>query len=37
LLVSADERERIADAGRALYEAEYTWEAGWEKLSNLNI
>jgi len=37
LLESADERERIAGAGRALYEAEYTWEAGWEKLSKLNI
>jgi glycosyltransferase involved in cell wall biosynthesis len=37
LLGSVEERERIAKAGRRLYEAEYTWEAGWEKLTDIKM
>lgn len=37
LLGSVEERERMAKAGRRLYEAEYTWEAGWEKLTQIEI
>jgi glycosyltransferase involved in cell wall biosynthesis len=37
LLDSTEERERIAMSGRRLYEAEYTWEAGWEKLGHAEI
>jgi len=33
LLDRPEERERVGTAGRRLYEAEYTWEAGWEKLT----
>ena len=37
LLSSVEERERIARAGRRLYEEEYTWEAGWNKLAQIEI
>jgi len=37
LLGSVEERERIEKAGRRLYEAEYTWEAGWEKLAQIKL
>jgi polysaccharide biosynthesis protein PslH len=37
LLGSDEERERTAKAGRRLYETAYTWEAGWEKLTRIEI
>lgn len=37
LLGSVEERERMARAGRLLYETGYTWEAGWEKLTHIEI
>jgi glycosyltransferase involved in cell wall biosynthesis len=37
LLGSTGERVRVASAGRRLYEEEYTWEAGWEKLTGIKI
>ncbi|MEN6604672.1 MAG: glycosyltransferase family 4 protein, partial [Bryobacteraceae bacterium] len=37
LLDSPEERDRIAKGGRSLFEAEYTWEAGWEKLKQVEI
>lgn len=35
LLESAALRQQIGQAGRALYEREFTWEAGWRKLDGL--
>ncbi len=37
LLGRPEKRERIAVSGRRLFEAEYTWEAGWEKLTRVEI
>mgnify|MGYP005843759171 CR=1 FL=1 len=34
LLESAELRRRIGAAGRALYERQFTWPAGWSKLEN---
>ncbi|MCP5117222.1 MAG: glycosyltransferase, partial [bacterium] len=37
LLQSKEKREQVGSAGRRLYEREYTWEAGWKKLTSLGI
>jgi polysaccharide biosynthesis protein PslH len=37
LLGSTEECARLASAGRHLYERGYTWEAGWEKLREIEI
>jgi glycosyltransferase involved in cell wall biosynthesis len=37
LLGSTGQRARVASAGRRLYEEEYTWEAGWGKLTGIKI
>jgi glycosyltransferase involved in cell wall biosynthesis len=37
LLDSPDLRQRIGGAGRALYEKEFTWEAGWRYLERTGI
>jgi len=37
LLESEELRRRLGAAGRALYEAEFTWEAGWRRLGALGI
>ncbi len=35
LLDSEEERRRLAAAGRALYEREFTWEAAWSRLDRI--
>ncbi len=37
LLQSADLRRRLGNAGRRLYEEEFTWEAAWARLRDLGI
>ncbi|MCP5111107.1 MAG: glycosyltransferase [bacterium] len=37
LLRSPDTRMQLGDAGRRLYERDYTWEAGWKRLTDLGI
>ena len=37
LLRSPELCGRIGAAGRALYEREFTWEAGWRKLAALGL
>jgi glycosyltransferase involved in cell wall biosynthesis len=37
LLGSRELRERLGQAGRALYEHAFTWKAGWRKLEQLGI
>lgn len=37
LIANQEERDRLADAGRSVFNNAFTWEAGWKVLSSLGI